>query len=277
MLARIFIFACAANMAALAHSRRALVTLVSSDEYCIGAQLLLCSYVRVSTSPLPVVVMYDQGTTSNAAVAQLRLFAASVSVNTTFVGVNNPASGLAAQEHTRSGTYTKFNVWNLDYDEVLYIDADAVILHEPEPALSFLKTGVELAYVGNQGYFNAGVMAVRPNRTTFARLVDLLRNWKRFGRNPTEQDQLIHYFKQRRVARLPGTYNIRPMHTANLQGNAVIVHAIGNPKPWTRLLLQGGASSVPNQPLDTNIARDWADALYGKLLRAVLLGSCAPS
>ena len=240
---------------------RAFATLVSSDEYSIGAQALLCSYGRIATKQITFVVMWDPKNVSPAAMDRLH----------EFVTVDNSARGTAAQKQSRHAAYAKFNLWSLAYDQVLYMDADVVMLHDPEPAFNFLTDGVEIAYVGKRSYFNNGVMVVKPSKATYEGLLKVFHAWAHFDENGNvDQDMVV------------------ALHHAKKPNDAILVHAIGNPKPWTRILTEG--SSVDGQRIDKpqrsfwdrirgrpgkTVQREWSDTIYGALLHAVLVGRCS--
>lgn len=252
-------------------------TLVSTTEYAIGVQLLMCSLNRFHGKPynIPLTVVWDVDGASQQSKRAVQGLASRLDMHTSFVDVKNPAHNTKAAVHVRKGTYTKFHIWRLPYSYVAYMDSDILVQSDPAGLFYALATGGELAYCGGKEYFNSGVMTLRPNNNTFDELVHLIHKGGRFTTDPTEQDLLIQLFRTRRTVSLPGFYNIRPLHTRMKHPkDMALLHAIGNPKPWTRIL-RPGTSTIRNQTLSNKpIAQEWSDQLWRNEMHNMMRGKC---
>ena len=255
-------------------------TLVSTTEYAIGVQLLMCSLNRFHGQPyaIPLTIVWDVDGASQLSKRTVQGLASRLDMHTSFLDVQNPAQSTEAAMHARKGTYTKFHIWRLPYLYVAYLDSDILVQSNPAGLFYALATGGELAYCGRKGgYFNSGVMTLRPDSNTFDELVHLIHKGGRFTTDPTEQDLLIQLFRARQTVVLPDLYNIRPLHARKQPNDMALVHAIGNPKPWTRIL-RPGTSTVRNQTFSgSSFAQEWSDQLWREELHHMMRGECSRS
>ena len=96
----------------LSGGRRAYATLVSSDEYVVGLQVLLCQLSRVVAVPLPLYVLVDD-TVASSATRLARAHAATSRLDVSFIRVSNPVRGSLAEKEVTAATYTKLHIWRL--------------------------------------------------------------------------------------------------------------------------------------------------------------------
>lgn len=174
------------------------------------------------------------------------------------IQVSNPGkevSNTSVSSEIRIGTYTKLQLWNLtSVDVAVYMDADTLPVQNPRDLFHELTLQQDFGAVGNPSYMNTGILVFRPSHTTYTQLMERLRtnNYAKSRNDPTEQDLLVSHFGGSRAETkfIDGKYNYRPLHHP-LMGYAIIVHYIGNPKPWTTILgqdttIQGYASTQAN-------------------------------
>lgn len=241
---------------------RAYATLVSSSEYIIGAEILICR-LRSYSADIPIIMLLD------ASIGPLWEDPFYKAMHVDILVVENPVPPHVAQE-IRVGTYTKLNVWNLEKTAktLVYLDADTIPVQDPVSLFDALQTNTtpkwDFYAHGNKAYFNSGVMVLRPSSATFHALVQRLfsNNYQKNAQNPTEQDLLITHFASSATARWEAHpfMNFRPMHHGSLAKTAVVVHWAGNPKPWSLML--GHATSVHGQKVDSNHMPAWSQKLF---------------
>jgi len=214
---------------------KAYFTLISSPEYDIGAQILVCR-LRLFSPNITIIVFVDES-------VKLHSTSYYENMGVSLVRVSNPIQNVNSTAETRSGTYTKLQIWNVtNVDVAVYIDADAIPVRNPESLFSELSPREDLGVVGWKSpdyYFNSGVMVFRPSMDTYNKLIQRLKNNEYAKqRDPTEQDLLVSHFGLLNETKLiDDKYNYRPLHNQHgLNNAAVIVHWIGNPKPWTAIL-----------------------------------------
>jgi alpha-N-acetylglucosamine transferase len=231
--------------------RTAYFTVISSSEYMIGAQILVCR-LRHYSPHIPMYVLVDESMRRSH--EHVMSYFTQI-LNATVVFVPDLAYETGLAHEVRSKTYTKLNLWQFTNVQVgLYLDADTLPIQSPEDLLYVLSDDVddalqprqhlyEFAVVGNEDYFNTGVFVFRPSTRTFQDIMLRLQyqNYSKDVNNPTEQDLLVSHFGQyqNKTLFLDGTYNYRPMHHQNgftASSQPVILHWIGNPKPWTYIL-----------------------------------------
>ena len=136
--------------------------------------------------------------------------------------------------------YSKLRVWGLtQYEAVLYVDSDTLLLRPFDGVFSLFGTGVKLAMSVNgigATDFNAGVMLVRPNCTELDRLVAAI-NHTEHDTGLAEQGFLNAFYKGE-IELLPFTYNAMVSEKAGkhrdvwmqLESEMVLLHYTC--KPW---------------------------------------------
>jgi len=269
---------------AVKRNRRVYFTQISSNEYAIGATMLACRLSRLN-STIPIVVLVDRPVSVDALA-----FLKSIP-NTHLVRVTNPGRIASTKNETRVGTYNKLDAWRFEnFAEVgVYLDADMIPLHDPLPLFDeFLGSKYKFGAVGTAEYFNSGMFVFKPSTLEYATLIRRLKegNYKKNLNDPTEQDLLIGHFacglkdssEQKACLSSPPettrfintTWNFR-----RRQGNmkATIIHWIGNPKPWTKLLNRN--SSIEDLRVDSIKFEPWFHKEFADALHDVLSGQCS--
>ncbi|TYZ64870.1 hypothetical protein PybrP1_010591 [[Pythium] brassicae (nom. inval.)] len=112
--------------------RRSFVTLVTSDAYTIGVEALAYSLLRVHAA-FPLLVLHTPQVSATAAARLARFFAAlAPRLRVSLACVDDIPAPHAASAHVAgwvNSGYTKLRVFALaQFDQVVYIDADAVVL-----------------------------------------------------------------------------------------------------------------------------------------------------
>ena len=248
---------------------RAFVTLVSTDEYAVGAAVLACQLAKFRTG-VPLVILVDEVVSARA----LQVLQGYKDHIQEVRRVRNVVHNVTARKKdVRIGTYTKLNLWATNIKLGLFMDSDSFPLRDPSPFLRNFPRDKDFANVGG----NSGVFVFRSSPRDCAAIhTTAITSRYRPGPDPTEQDILMHYWNrqpERRLALPPG-YNHRPHywnpHPKTLEF-AVIVHWIGNPKPWSRILGRRtsieGYNPVQRQPR-------WSHVLYQNALYNTLVGAC---
>mmetsp|Transcript_2362 Transcript_2362/g.7139 ORF Transcript_2362/g.7139 Transcript_2362/m.7139 type:complete len:254 (-) Transcript_2362:8-769(-) len=227
-------------------AREAYATLLTSDGYLPGAEVLIHSIKRTATTR-PVVVMVTAAVGARARSALERRGATIVEV----AAVANPHASRPDQQDkcwTDSG-YTKLQLWGLHdaYDKVVYIDVDAVVRENVDDLFALDADLAAAPDVFPPDKFNAGVLVVKPDAATHARLLALAPTAPSHDGGDT--GFLNHCFpawfagdSSSRLARLPFQYNAQRtlywMTHAAAPGywDAVkpikILHFSSAPKPW---------------------------------------------
>ncbi|XP_026394549.1 UDP-glucuronate:xylan alpha-glucuronosyltransferase 2-like isoform X1 [Papaver somniferum] len=143
--------------------REAYVTVLhSSEAYVCGAITLAQSITRTGTKR-DLVILID------ASISQPKrdaLAAAGWKIRM-IKRIRNPR---AEKDSYNEYNYSKFRLWQLtDYDKVIFIDADIVILRNSDLLFNF----PQMSATGNDGsIFNSGIMAIEPSNCTFKILME---------------------------------------------------------------------------------------------------------
>eukprot|EP01138_Halocafeteria_seosinensis_P010675 gb/GECG01010900.1/.p1 GENE.gb/GECG01010900.1/~~gb/GECG01010900.1/.p1 ORF type:complete len:305 (+),score=14.83 gb/GECG01010900.1/:1-915(+) len=220
---------------------RSYFVLLSSIEYLPGVYALLCRLDSFGND-IPVMLVVDDsvdsGTRSTIVTIMEKL--------TLHVYVTYQPTVLRRESpewrEKRKATYTKLRVWEMDWfaEKGVYIDADAVPWRDPVLLFDYLSSESTFCVCGNSQYFNSGLFAFYPNKDRFQEITSTLYSGafrKNMKDGPTEQDVLIQVFGPRKTTTfLPGVYNFRKVRVRHIPANAVVVHFIGSPKPWSTTL-----------------------------------------
>jgi glycogenin glucosyltransferase len=155
-------------------------------------------------------------------------------------------------------TFTKIELWRLiQFDRIVYIDADVVAIRAPDELLSLNVDFAAAPDVGWPDIFNSGIMVLRPNVQDYYSLRELAERGISF--DGADQGLLNTHFKK--WHRLSFTYNCTP--SANYQylpayrhfeSTISLFHFIGQQKPWnlSRHAFPKGT------PYDQLLGRWWA-------------------
>jgi alpha-N-acetylglucosamine transferase len=189
--------------------RRAYVTLVTNADYVVGALALVRS-LRLSGTGADIVVMFTGGTSAEAlepvAALGARLVAVELlPVSPEFVErhgrdrIHSTApftKGGKPAFHTPLDNFAKLRLWQLPYDTVVFIDADALVLRNIDRLFEYPEFSAApnvYASLADFGRLNSGVFVARPSEQTFRRMLAALDTpgafWKR-----TDQTFLQSFF-----------------------------------------------------------------------------------
>lgn len=254
------------KMDASTTARTAYFTLVSSSEYEMGAQVLVCRLRRYDNHR-KIYLFVDKG-------VRLKEKEFFDSMNVTIISnVPNPADEIPAlKAEVRSKTYTKLSLWNYSdlAETAAYLDADTLPLSDPSGIFRQLPVNGKKAFAvqGSKKYFNSGVFVFRPSPSTYNQLVERLRtNEYDKKESPTEQDVLVSHFArenfQTRTRVMDQRFNVRPTkysHKPPHFRDVVILHWIGQPKPWSAMM--GKRTSVTGLGADKDTNPKWSMDIY---------------
>ena len=134
-------------------------------------------------------------------------------------------------------TFTKIELWRqLQYRQIVYIDADAVCLRAPNELLNLDGDFAAAPDIGWPDCFNSGVMVLRPNMADYYSLLALAQRGISFDGG----DQGLLNMHYREWERLSFAYNCTPSGNyqyipayRHFQHSISVVHFIGREKPWT--------------------------------------------
>jgi alpha-N-acetylglucosamine transferase len=187
----------------------AYVTLVTNGDYLPGAVALVRSLVLTGTEA-DIVVMHTGGVGAAALAPLVALGArlAACELLPTSAGFDaaharqeihgrNPfTKGGKPAFHTPLDNFVKLRLWQLPYERVVFIDADAIVLRPLDRLFEYPEfSAAPNVYEGlaDFGRLNSGVFAARPSQATFAAMLARLDApgafWKR-----TDQTFLEAYF-----------------------------------------------------------------------------------
>ena len=182
--------------------RLAVVSTLYNDDYVEGVEVLAYSLRRVNIQAdlilLYIVNRLNQSTLDRCQKAGWHLWAVE--------RIDPPRFAIIYPRFRDQ--YTKLRIWSLiDYDRVLYLDADTVVIKSINELLTGtifeddqdgLLAAVEDVWQGQIGpNFNAGVLLIRPNQTIFADMLVKMHDMAAYGSYWAEQGFLNWYFKGR--------------------------------------------------------------------------------
>ncbi|TDL81466.1 glycosyl transferase [Palleronia sediminis] len=189
--------------------RRAYVTLVTADSYLPGARALVNS-LKLSGTAADIVVMHDPGidlaglddlATRGARLVPVELPRLSREFHelhergnlhgrAPFSKGNKPAF------HVPLHNFAKLRLWQLDYDALVYIDADAIVLRNCDRLFSypqFCAAPNLYESLVDFGRLNSGVFTARPDPAIYEDMLRVLDRPGKFWRR-TDQTFLEEYF-----------------------------------------------------------------------------------
>lgn len=191
-----------------ARSDRAFVTLATNPDYVIGAAALLRSIRRTGTTA-DLVVMYTELPADDlqrlrdlgARLVRVDLLPTSAAFNATHAREALHAraaftKGDKPPFHTPLDNFAKLRLWQLDYDRVVFIDADALVLQNIDRLFDYPEFSAAPNVYESLADFhrlNSGVFTARPSRETFADMLARLDRPDVFWRR-TDQSFLESYF-----------------------------------------------------------------------------------
>ena len=205
-------------------------TIVTTEDYIIGAQTLSKSLKRFTKYPLVAIaskhIDYQQ---------LMPYFDLVVPVEP----IMSKDSRIALIDRPLQSTFTKFYAWTLDFQKVVYLDSDMIVLESiddlfKQPQLSASPD------VGWPDCFNSGLMVLEPNYVTFEELRYQAVEFGSF--DGADQGLLNDYFKD--WNRLPFAYNctvsVAPVYSykpayLHYKDTVKVLHYFGAAKPWNHL------------------------------------------
>ena len=234
--------------------RNAYATLITSDDFRPGVEVLLSSIVSTGTLH-PTVVMYTEQVSRNQVEAMIK-FAAGISKRITFrkvdaIGKGGGCDGAAHVQGWEVAAYTKLALWSLtEYERLVYIDADAVVLENVDelfdrPAFAAAPD------VFPPDKFNAGVLVVKPDKNIFERMLDARKSLQSYDGGDTGflNAFFSEWYTMPAEHRLPFSYNAqRTVHWLSFEKNPgywnaikpiKILHYSSSPKPWDATAKRG--------------------------------------
>ena len=191
-----------------ARSRRAWVTLVTNADYALGARALLRSLVLTGTSADLVVLHTDVAAADLAPLKALGARLVQVDLLPTSEAFNAAhardvlharaafTKGTKPPFHTPLDNFAKLRLWQLDYEAVVFVDADALVLRNSDLLFDypeFCAAPNVYESVADFHRMNSGVFTARPSDATFQAMMARLDVPGAFWRR-TDQTFLESYF-----------------------------------------------------------------------------------
>lgn len=191
-----------------AGSRQAFVTLVTNADYALGARALMRS-LKLTGTAADLVVMHTDVAASDLQVLQelgcrlvrVALLDTSDAFNRTHGKRELHAAapftkGEKPPFHTPLDNFAKLRLWQLDYEDVVFIDADAVVLQNIDDLFDYPEFCAAPNVYESLADFhrlNSGVFTAKPSEATFRDMMRHLDKPEVFWRR-TDQSFLESYF-----------------------------------------------------------------------------------
>ncbi|TCM83429.1 glycosyltransferase [Rhodovulum steppense] len=187
----------------------AYVTLVTNADFALGAKALVRS-LQVTATPAEICVLHTGGVGAaalapladlGARLVEIDLLPTSDAFNAAHArdrihGLAPFTKGEKPAFHTPLDNFCKLRLWQLDYERVVFLDADTLVLrnidrlfHYPE----FCAAPNVYESLGDFHRMNSGVFTARPNPETFYRMLARLDAPGAFWRR-TDQSFLQEFF-----------------------------------------------------------------------------------
>lgn len=190
-------------------SRTAYVTLVTNADFALGARALVRSLSRTGTQA-DIVVMHTGGvaaadlaplTALGARLAPVDLLPTSPEFNERHARQNLHAAapftkGNKPAFHTPLDNFAKLRLWQMDYDAVVFLDADTLVLKNIDKLFAYPEFCAAPNVYESLADFhrmNSGVFTARPNPATFDAMLARLDQPDAFWRR-TDQTFLQAFF-----------------------------------------------------------------------------------
>ncbi|MGY9049477.1 hypothetical protein P775_07810 [Puniceibacterium antarcticum] len=190
-------------------SSKAYATLVTNADFAVGAKALVRS-IGLSGTEADVVVMHT-GAVSDSSLEPLRLLGARL-VGIDLLPTSDAFNARHARDrlhgaapftkgskppfHTPLDNFAKLRLWQLDYERVVFLDADTLMLRNCDSLFDypeFCAAPNVYESVADFHRMNSGVLTARPSQVTFARMLEELDDTDAFWRR-TDQTFLQHFF-----------------------------------------------------------------------------------
>ena len=172
-------------------ARHAYVTLVTNDDFARGARALLRS-LRLTDGRVADICVMHTGGVSDAALAPLRAFdprlvridllPTSDDFNLAHArdrlhGAAPFTKGEKPAFHTPLDNFAKLRLWQLDYESVVFLDADTLVLQPIDMLFDYPELCAAPNVYESLGDFrrmNSGVFTARPHPATFDKMMQRL-------------------------------------------------------------------------------------------------------
>ena len=222
-------------------------TLITSDDFLPGLQVMLHSLVKTKTLFKVVVLITSEiSASSRNKLSSLTVTGSSGQLVELIEvpAIPNPNAKVHVPGWINAG-YTKLHIFNLtQYTKIVYIDADVLVLTNIDEL--FERPGLSAAPdVFPPDKFNAGVLVVEPSSQTFEDMMSQIQTLSSHDGGDTGFLNSFYpdWFTWDSSHRLPFKYNAqRTMHWLTYKGNPgywnsvrpiSILHFSSNPKPWS--------------------------------------------
>ncbi|KAI3648146.1 hypothetical protein MP228_005392 [Amoeboaphelidium protococcarum] len=223
----------------MVNNLEAFVTLVTTEDYVIGALVLAQSLRAVGTTRQLVAMI--TGNISAGSQEELKaVFNQVITVDSLKSSSLDNLKVLGRPE--LAYTYTKLHIWNLvNFDKVVFMDADTLVLKNIDNLFTDYQlsgNGSGVAAAPDMGWpdcFNSGVFVAKPSKETFENLIKFAESQGSFDGG--DQGLLNDYFKD--WARIPFLFNVGfcalysyvpAFH--RFRSDVKVVHFLGDSKPW---------------------------------------------
>eukprot|EP01031_Cornospumella_fuschlensis_P025615 gene25615-30935_t len=219
-------------------SPSAIVSLITSDSYYPGIQVLVKSVRRHCSHPVLVLVGQD---VSEATRRRIESLGVAVKVV--------PNIGSPRQSHDDApwlnSQYTKLHIWNLiEFERVVYIDADCLVCANIDELFSLSTDFAASPDIFPPDRFNAGVLVITPSESSFQSLLSAIPTTPSYDGGDTGFLNGVckdWYHSPNLHTRLPFAYNAqRTMYHFTKKNPGYwqaiqpvkIIHYSSSPKPW---------------------------------------------
>lgn len=197
------------NSATAAKARQAYVTLVTNDDFALGAKALVRS-LTLSGTQADIVVLHTGGVDQaslapldalGARLVKTALLPTSAAFNAAHardkLHANAPfTKGTKPTFHTPLDNFCKLRLWQLDYEACVFLDADTLVLQNIDLLFEypeFCAAPNVYESIADFHRMNSGVFTARPSQTTFDDMLAHLDAPDAFWRR-TDQTFLESYF-----------------------------------------------------------------------------------
>jgi lipopolysaccharide biosynthesis glycosyltransferase len=135
----------------------------------------------------------------------------------------------------KHGSYTKFEIFSLDYERVVFLDSDMLVLENIKELFEEeFKGNIAMVPELKLNQFNTGLMVIKKDFLEENITKNLIEETKKIGlTSHVDQDIINNYFKGK-ITPIPLQYNFLKdymRHKGTWTVNAKIIHFISK-KPW---------------------------------------------
>jgi len=220
------------------HSKEGYVTLVTNDNYAMGAMILGTS-LRLSKTNRRLICMISEQVSQAAKDELQMLFDHVVRVTVLESGDEKRLNLLGRPE--LGVTVTKIQAWRLtEYEKLLFLDADTMVMQNIDHVFDRQTHFAAAPDIGWPDCFNSGVFLFAPSVKTHQELLQKLETVGSFdGGDQGLLNQYFHNWLSIQDGRLPFLYNVvsnavysyKPAY-AHYKNDIKVFHFIGPNKPW---------------------------------------------